>query len=156
VPLRDVETTWRLAIVGVPDGGSPRRRRSTSRWRALSARIDAGAAGGGRRVAVAITVRNRSAQAVSASLSIGRAASRPRGATRPGEPLTKSATVPAEGRSSCAPGEGAQAGTARLDVRLRGQGAQEDLVSHRWEVRAPGEPTDFTSARWVDDEASSR
>jgi hypothetical protein len=70
-----------------------------------------------------------------------------------GEPLTRSVQVAAEGAAVVrARLLATRAGGAQLDVRLRA-GDREDLVTHRWEVRAPGEPTDFTSARWIEDDA---
>jgi Alpha-2-macroglobulin family len=157
VPLRDLETTWRLAVVGVPDGGTP----ATAALEIpvalpLSARVDAGAVWvEGDEAAVAITVRNRSAHAVSATLEI--TASDVASLAEPALPgglLTRTAEVPAEGAVVVrARVKTAQSGTAQLDVRLRAGGAPDDVVTHRWEVRAPGEPTDFTSARWVEDAA---
>ncbi len=157
VPLRDVETTWRLAVVGFPDGGTP----ATTRLEIpvalpLSARVDAGSVWvEGDEADVAITVRNRSAVAASASLSIvagGVAAlAEP---TRGAEPLEKTAAVAAGGAVVVhARVRAARAGKAQLEVRVRAGDAPEDRVTHTWEVRAAGEPTDFTSARWIEDDA---
>ena len=157
VPLREVETTWRLAIVGVPDGGTPATAAlDIPVALALSARVDAGAVWvEGDEAAVVITVRNRTARTVSASLAIeasGVAAIVE--VTPAGAPLVKNVDVPADGVAVVhARVKVSRAGTARLDLRLKASGAPDDLVTHTWEVRAPGEPTDFTSARWIEDTA---
>jgi hypothetical protein len=157
VPLGDVETTWRLVVVGVPDGGTPATTAlDVPSALPLSLRVDAGAVWvEGDEAAAEITVRNRSAHAVSAALAIeasGVAALvEP---TRGGAPAARTVDVPADGAAVVrARVKVSRAGTARLDVRLRGGDAPEDVVHHTWEVRAPGEPTDFTSARWVDGSA---
>lgn len=156
VPLRDYETTWRLALVGFPDGGTPA---TTSLdipvSLPLSARVDAGAVWTeGDDAAVAITVRNRTAHAVRAEVLI--AATGAVQASEPGpagEPLRRQIQIAAEGAAVVrARFKATRVGGAQLDVRLRAAD-REDLVTHRWEVRAPGEPTDFTSARWIEDDA---
>lgn len=158
VPLRDVETTWRLALVGVADGGTPATAAlDIPVGLPLSARIDAGAAWiEGDEGAVQITVRNRSARAVSASLAIeASGVAVITEAARAGAPLLKSVEVPAQGAAVVhARVKVTGAGTARLDLRLQGSGAPEDRLAHTWEVRPPGEPTDFTSARWIEDSAT--
>jgi len=157
VPLGDAETTWRLALVGFPDGGTPATTAlDISSALPLSARVDAGAAWvEGDEARVAITVRNRGAQPVSARLSItasGVAAIS--GATPASGPLLATAEVPAGGATVVhAWVKVARAGTAQLEVQLSAEGAADDRVTHTWEVRPAGEPTDFTSARWVDREA---
>ncbi len=157
VPLGDMETTWRLAIVGLPDGGTPATAAlDIPSSQPLSARVDAGAVWvEGDEAAVAITVRNRGARPASATLAITASGvatiAEP---TAAGGPLLANALVPAEGAVVVhARVKVARAGTAQLDVQVSASGAPDDRVSHRWEVRAPGEPTDFTSARWIDGEA---
>ena len=168
VPLRDLETTWRLALVGVPDGGTP----ATTAVEIpvalpLSVRVDAGAVWvEGDEAVVAITVRNRTAHAVSAALAItaggaaeiaepvGGAGERGARGEQASTPLTRHTEVPAEGAVVVhARVRTPRSGSADLEVRLQASGAPDDLLTHRWEVRPPAEPTDFASSRWVDGQA---
>jgi hypothetical protein len=157
VPLGAIETTWRLAVVGFPDHGTP----ATSTLDIpvglpVSARVDAGSVwAAGDEASVAVTVRNRTTKPVSVTLAfaVGGVA-KLAGPARAGEPSTKTVEIPAEGAKVVGvPVRAMREGTAELDVRLTGAGIEEDLVTHRWEVGPPGEPTEFTASRWVEDKA---
>jgi hypothetical protein len=156
VPLRDVETTWRLAVVGIPDGGTPAAAAlDIPSSLPLSARVEAGAVWTeGDEALVPITLRNRSAEPVNASLTAGASGAAALAEPATGGLLAKTAQIPAGGAVVVQVRvKATRPGTARLEVRLEGGRGPEDVVSHAWEVRPAGEPTDFTSARWVDDGA---
>ncbi|MFT3773093.1 MAG: alpha-2-macroglobulin family protein [Minicystis sp.] len=154
VPLGDAETTWRIAFVGVPDGA----RQATTHVDVpvalpLSARVDTGARWiEGDRVEAAITVRNRSAKPVHATLAI--AAS---GVARLPDPkdATQAADVPAGGAAVVrVPVEAGAAGAAELTVTVRAPDLPNDVAHHTWEVRPAGEPMDLTRAQWVESSAT--
>ncbi len=157
VPLGDAETTWRLALLGFPDGATPAATAiDIPSVLPLSARVDAGAAWvEGDEAGVAITVHNRQAHPVSVALTVtasGVAAIS--GATAASEPLVLTTVVPADGASVVLAWVNApRPGTAQLDVQLATEGAPDDHLRHQWEVRPAAEPTEFTSSRWVDGEA---
>jgi hypothetical protein len=157
VPLRDLETTWRLAVVGFPDGGTPATNAiDIPVALPVSARVDSGAVWvAGDEAQVAVTVKNRTAHAVHANLAFGvGGVAQLAEQGRAGEPVSKAVDVAAEGAAVVRVRVRAmREGTAQLDVRLSAGGNPDDVVNHRWEVRPPGEPTDFTSARWVEDSA---
>ena len=153
VPLGDVETTWRLAVVGVPDDAMPATATlDIPVALPLSARVDAGALWTeGDLVDVAITVRNRSASAARASLEL-----RVGGAAALADPrtATRALDVPAGGSTRAfVRVRAARAGQAELRVVTRASGLPDDTTTHRWEVRAPGEPTDLAHVQWLEGEA---
>lgn len=147
VPLGDVETTWRLAVVGVPDGASPAVASiDIPSALPLSARVDAGAAWvAGDEADVIVTVRNRtaSAQKVELALSAGGVAAAAGAGTR-------SVTVAAGGAADVPVHVRARAaGTASLQVVAKGTGGVADSTTHTWEVKPAGEVVDLTSTQWV-------
>lgn len=148
VPLGDIETTWRLAVVGVPDGATPAvTSLDIPSALPLSARVDAGAAWvEGDEADVIVTVRNRTASAatVELALSAGGTAEIVAGArTRSAQVAAGGATpVPVRVRAR-------RAGTARLQVAAKGPGGLSDAATHSWEVRPAGEVVDMTSTQWV-------
>jgi hypothetical protein len=153
VPLGDAETTWRVALVGVPDGIVP-----ATTWLdvpvslPLSARVDAGARWvEGDTVEAAITVRNRTAKPVRATLSASAS-----GAAKLADPkdATRTIDVPAGGETVArVPVTAPAAGEAELAITVRAPDLPEDVARQRWEVLPAGEPTDLTRAQWVEKKA---
>ncbi|APR76270.1 Large extracellular alpha-helical protein [Minicystis rosea] len=150
VPLGDAETTWRIALVGVPDGA----RQATTHVDVpvalpLSARVDTGAAWvEGDRVEAAVTVRNRSDKPVRAALAITAS-----GVARlvDGKDASRTADVPAGGAAVVrVPVEAGSAGAASLAVTVRAPDLPDDTVRHTWQVAPAGEPMDLTRAQWID------
>jgi hypothetical protein len=160
VPLGDFETTWRLALVAMPDGGAPATTAvDIPVALPLSVRVDAGARWiEGDEMSVTITVRNRSARPVAGAVAVtagGVAEITERSArnSAPGaiEPLTRTVDVPAGGAVvTRVRVRATQAGTASLDVRVHAQGVPDDTVNHAWEVRSAGELADVANAIWLD------
>lgn len=149
IPLGDVETTWRLAFVGVPDGLPPA---STSLGVpseiALSTRVDAGARWiVGDVVETSLTVRNRTSAAVRATVSAaaeGAIALDPKAA-----PAT--VDVPAYGaRQVRVRATAERVGRAALVVTTRAPGLADDVLRHTWEVAPAGERRGLTQTAWVE------
>ena len=154
VPLGDAETTWRVALIGVPDGA----RQATTHVDVpvalpLSARVDAGASWiEGDRVEAAITLRNRTAQPIEASLAI--AASGVVSLASASD-ATRRASVPAGGAAVVrVPVVAGAPGAAALAVTVRAGGLPEDVVRHAWDVKPAGELTNLTRAQWVEGTAT--
>lgn len=151
IPLGDVETTWRLAFVGVPDGLAPASTAlDVPSEIALSARVDAGARWiAGDVVETDITVRNRTSAAVRATVSAAA-----EGAIEL-DPKAAPATVdvPAHGaRRVRARVTAKRVGRAALVVTTRAPGLPDDVLRHTWEVAPPGERRALTQTAWVDGE----
>jgi hypothetical protein len=149
VPLGDVETTWRLALVGAPDGATPAVTTiDIPSALPLSARVDAGAAWiEGDEADVLVTVRNRTAAAAKVELAMTSG-----GVAELGSAADKarSVEVPAGGAVPVAVRVRAKrSGEATLDVVAKGPGGLEDRTTHTWDVRAAGEVVDLTSTQWV-------
>ena len=154
VPLGDAETTWRVALVGVPDA-APR----ASTWvdvpvsLPLSARVDAGVGWiEGDAVDVAVTLRNRTSKPVRATVTA--AAS---GAARlaGGEPPRGEVDVPAGGAVvTRVPVVAPEPGAAELVVTVSAPGLPDDIIHHGWRVLPAGEPTDLTRSQWVSGRAT--
>ncbi len=153
VPLGDVETTWRIALVGVPDGARPATTRvDVPVALPLSARVDAGATWvEGDVVRAAVTLRNRTEKLIHATLvaSAGGVAA----LVTPGD-ATRSADIPAGGAkvvtvSLRAPKQG----PASLAVTVRAAGLPDDVLHHTWDVIEAGEPTDLSRSQLVEDTA---
>ena len=173
VPLGDIETTWRLALVGVPDRARPAvATLDVPVALPLSTRVDSGASWiEGDSVDVVATVRNRTAKPVSATLTFsaagaailvdpkevriaGRASKETEGSPRRPASSERRVEIPAEGSSRVvlrltAP----KAGEASLQVITRAAGLPDDVMRHIWEVKAAGEPTDTVHVQWVEGEA---
>jgi hypothetical protein len=150
VPLGDVETTWRLALVGAPDGATPAVTTiDIPSALPLSARVDAGAAWvAGDEADVIVTVRNRTAASAKVELSL--AAGGPAQLVKPGD-RSRAVDVPAGSASQVLVRvRAATSGTATLDVVAKGPGGLEDHTTHSWDVRPAGEVVDLTSTQWVD------
>lgn len=154
VPLGDVETTWRLAVVGAPDGASPAvTSLDIPSALPLSARVDAGAAWiEGDEADVQVTVQNRTPTAAKVELSFasgGAAAPLAAGAA------SRVVDVPAGGALSLPVRvRGRAVGTATLQVVAKAPGGLEDRTTSSWEVRPAGEVVDMTSTQWVTGEAT--
>jgi hypothetical protein len=153
VPLGDAETTWRVALVGVPDAGP----RATS-WvdvpvaLPLSARVDAGATWiEGDRVDVAVMLRNRTQKPVQATVRAGAS-----GAVRlASAESSRAVDVPAGGATvTRIPLVAAAPGLAKLDVTVTAPGLPDDVLRHTWQVEPAGEPTDLTRSQWVERKAT--
>jgi hypothetical protein len=159
IPLGDVETTWRVAFVGIADGGFPAATTmDIASELPLSATVETGAAWTeGDVVEARVVVRNRSGKAARAQVSM-----QPEGvavvvgdgrAPKPGTDRTLD--VPAGGVVSARVRLTATAsGTGALVVVTRAEGLPEDRIRHTWEVRPAGEKRVFTEAGWVDGERS--
>ncbi|AKT39543.1 alpha-2-macroglobulin family protein [Chondromyces crocatus] len=150
IPLGDVETTWRIAFVGAPDQGSTATTTlDVAASLPLSVRVNAGASWvTGDEVDVALSVRNRSAKALRASLAI--AAEGVAGLVRESD-KAQVVEVPAGGATPVRVRvRASKAGKAALSARVSAAGLEGDTARHSWEVRAPGEATDLTAAQWVE------
>lgn len=153
VPLGDLETTWRIALVAVPDGGRPATTRvDIPVALPLSARVDAGATWvEGDVVRAAVTLRNRTDQPIHATIaaSAGGVAT----LVTPGD-ATRSADIPAGGAKLVTVSLRAPtAGQARLAVTVRAPGLPDDVLHHTWDVLEAGEPTDLSRSQLVEDTA---
>ncbi|HEY8077218.1 MAG TPA: alpha-2-macroglobulin family protein, partial [Labilithrix sp.] len=159
IPLGDAETTWRVALVGVPDGQGPASTTlDVASDLPLSTRVQAGAKWvEGDVVDVRVVVRNRTNAAVRASIhasadgeaALGDAHTTTLTSTAPS--LEQRVDVPAHGARdvrvrvrALRPGEG------RLVVVARAEGLPEDVMRHSWEIVPAGERRALTRTRWVD------
>lgn len=154
VPLGDAETTWRVAVVGVPDGARPAAAHAdVAAALPLSARVDVGAAWvEGDRVEAAVTLRNRTGKPTRVALTLAAG-----GVARLADPrdAAREATVPASGAAVVrVPVIAGAAGDADLTVTARADGIPDDTDRHTWKVLPAGEPTDLTRAQWVEGSAS--
>jgi hypothetical protein len=161
VPLGDLETTWRLALVALADRGAPATTViDIPVSLQLSARIDAGARWiEGDEVGVSITVRNRTkhpltAMVTAAAGGVAEIAEKVAGKNEGPRAFVRPIQVPAEGAAvthvrvrATRPGE------AHLDVRVQAAGLADDTVVHSWQVAPSGDLADFSGATWVDKEA---
>lgn len=148
VPLGDVETTWRLAVVGVPDGASPAvSTLDIPSALPLSARVDAGAAWvEGDEASVLVTVRNRTASAAKVELALSAGGT----AQLAGGAPSRSVQVAAGGAVEVPVRVRARSpGSASLEVAAKAPGGLEDRTTHRWDVLPAGEVVDLTSTQWV-------
>lgn len=152
IPLGDAETTWRVALVAVPDGARPATTSvDVPVALPLSARVDVGATWvEGDRVTAAVTLRNRTEQAIRATLEAMAG-----GAGRIDDPreASQSIEVPAGGVATATVGLRAPSpGEGSLTVKVRAPGLPDDVLTHRWQVLAAGEPTDLTRSQWVSED----
>jgi hypothetical protein len=153
VPLGDIETTWRIALVGVPDGARPATTTvDVPVALPLSARVDAGATWvEGDVVRAAVTLRNRTAQPIHATLAA--AAGGVASLVTTGD-AARTADVPAGGASVILVSLRAPTpGQASLAITVRAPGLPDDVLRHTWEVIEAGEPTDLTRSQLVEDTA---
>jgi hypothetical protein len=153
VPLGDAETTWRIALVAVPDGA----RQATAHVDVpvalpLSARVETGATWvEGDTVDAAVTLRNRTGKPLHATL----VASAGGVARIEAKDASRSADVAPGGAAVVRiPVAARGAGEAELSVTVQAPGLPDDVVRHRWQVLAAGEPTDLSRAQWVEGRAT--
>ncbi|MBI5534913.1 MAG: hypothetical protein HY898_19455 [Deltaproteobacteria bacterium] len=152
VPLGAIETTWRVALVGVPDRARPATTQvDVTSNLPISARVESGPLWvEGDLADVGITVHNRTPNAVRASLSI---AANGVGSLMYKTDTTRSLTVPGGGATTTSVRvQTSHYGKAGLDVRMDAQGLASDTVHHSWEVKPAGDPMDVNRAVWVDGE----
>lgn len=155
VPLGDVETTWRIALVGVADGG----RAATTHVDVpvtlpLSVHVMTGVRWiEGDILDAHVAVRNRANHAIHAVVTASATGSvkltelRPGGSTE----AARAIDVPAAGlRVVRFPVASLSTGWAGLHATVRAPGMREDHVDHRWEVLGPGEPTMLVHAAWAE------
>lgn len=148
VPLGGAETTWKVALVGVPDGLSPA---STTMDVAsdlpLSVRAQAGARWvEGDTVVTRAFVRNRTDKPLRATIEASaEGAASVDGASR------SVVDVPARGgRSVEVRVRAARPGAATLVLKADAPGVPGDVLRHTWEVIAAGEPRIFTRTAWAE------
>jgi len=153
IPLGDVETTWRIALVGVPDGARPATTKvDVPVALPLSARVDAGATWvEGDVVRAAVTLRNRTDQPIHAAIdaSAGGVAA----LVTPGD-AKRTADIPAGGATVVTVSLRAPTpGSASLAVTVRAPGLPDDVLRHTWDVIEAGEPTNLTRSQLVESTA---
>ncbi len=156
IPLGDAETTWRIALVGTPDGLEPASTTlDVASEVPLSARVDVGARWvAGDVVETNVTVRNRSKNAIKAAVTAtaeGAAALE----TPNAAPIL--VDVPANGARQVRvkvrarhPGEAALVITTKAQGGSAGAAVVDDVLRHTWEVVPPGEKRVLTQTAWVD------
>jgi hypothetical protein len=159
IPLGDVETTWRIAFVGVPDAAGPAATTlDVASEMPLSAQVDAGAAWiEGDSVDVRVRVRNRTKKSVAATVDVtadgvaeidGPKNATPNGAVGANVRVVE---VPASGvvetsvRVACK-----TTGRGVLIVKTRAEGMAPDELRHEWEVRPAGEKRVLTKTTWLE------
>ncbi|RLB64268.1 MAG: hypothetical protein DRI90_04995, partial [Deltaproteobacteria bacterium] len=139
VPLGDAETTWRVALLGVPDHAQPAVATVDIPITVpLSAQVNAGAQWTvGDEVDVQLMLRNRTHKTVKAKLSL--AALGVAKLSKPGA-ARKVVRIPAMGAATTTVRvTAAKAGGAKLEVRTTAAGLADDVVNHQWEVKPAGE-----------------
>ncbi len=153
VPLGDLETTWRIALIGVPDGGRPATTRvDVPVALPLSARVDAGATWvEGDVVRAAVTLRNRTAQAIHATLEA--AAGGVAALVTPGDGGRTVDVAAGGARVVTVSLRAPKAGAASLAVTVHAPGLPDDVLRHTWDVIEAGEATDLTRSQLVEDTA---
>lgn len=153
IPLGAVETTWRVAFVGVPDHAAPAATTLDIPAEVpLSSQVDAGATWvRGDTADVRIRVRNRTKEPVKATVQITRG-----GVLASKSPTeTKVVTIPPFGMTeTTVRAQAAAEGHAELLVTTRANGLPEDVLTHGFEVIPPGEKRIFSQVAWVDGERS--
>lgn len=149
IPLGAGETTWRVALVGVPDGHGPASTTTdVASDLPLSLRVDAGARWvEGDVLDTHVLVRNRSEAA--AHVTIEAAAE---GAVvladTPRAP--RAVDVPAHGaRTVAVKVRATRAGEGKLVLVARAPNLPEDVLRHSWEIAPPGEARALTQTAWV-------
>lgn len=152
VPLGDIETTWRIVLVGVPDKATPATATlDVPVTVPLSARVEAGARWtAGDEVTAKITLRNRTDKSVTATVAWSAG-----GVAMLVDGKRASATVPiaAQGTATTTVRlRAAKVGKASLEVKTQAAGQPGDVLRHEWPVAAPGEAMALASAEWIDGE----
>jgi hypothetical protein len=152
VPLGDVETTWRLGLLGVPDGADPATATlDIASDLPISAKVDAGARWtAGDDGEARLTLRNRTPKDTRATLTLSaEGACSLRGGKGAAGPRTMS--LPSGSAVETEVGVIARAeGTCTLTARVSAPGSPEDVLRHAWDVAPRGEPRVVTAARWIE------
>ncbi len=151
IPLGAVETTWRVAFVGVPDHAATASTTIDIPAEVpLSSQVEAGATWvRGDTADVRIRIRNRTKDPVNATVEITRG-----GVLADKSPTeTKVVTVAPHGMTETVVRAHANAtGHAELTVKTSAAGLAEDVLTHGWDVIPPGEKRVFSQVAWVDGE----
>ncbi len=151
VPLGDAETTWRVALVAVPDVSTPATTTvDVPTFLPLSARVDTGATRWveGDHGEATVILRNRTDQRARLEISVAAG-----GAAKLGDRASARRTVdvPARGASEVPVVVVAErAGRATLAVDVSSGGKAFDRLTHGFDVAPAGEPTELTESRWIE------
>ncbi len=149
VPLGDIETTWGLGLLALPDHAPPASTKiDLAASQPVSLAANAGAVWTvGDESDVRVLVRNRTTRAVDAKVTVqadGVAA-----LAMP--PLPKTIHVEAESIASFAVRVRApRAGEAAIVVKLDAGQAATDTLRYAWDVLPAGELVTRTAARWIE------
>jgi len=149
VPLGSVETTWRVAFVGVPDGLGPASATTDiASVLPLSLRIDGGARWvEGDVVETTVLVRNRTDAAIHATIE---ATAEGAAALESPPSAPRKVDVPARGaRTVRVKLRGASAGEGRVVLVARAPGVPDDVLRHSWELAPAGESRVLTQTAWT-------
>ena len=149
IPLGGAETTWRVALVGVPDGLGPASTTAdVASDLPLSLRVEAGTRWvEGDVIETEVLVRNRTAAAVHATID----AAAEGAAALDAAPGARAVDVPARGaRTVRVRVRAAKAGEGRLVLTAHAPGLPDDLLRHSWEILPAGEKRALTQTAWVD------
>jgi hypothetical protein len=154
VPLGDAETTWRVALLGVPDG-APR----ASTWvdvpvaLPLSARVDAGVTWiEGDAIDAAVTLRNRTGKPVRATVTASAS-----GAARLRDVASATRTVDVAASGAAVvrvPLSAPEPGAAEVVITVQAPDLPDDVLHHAWRVLPAGERTELTRSQWVEGKAT--
>jgi len=153
IPLGGVETTWRVALVGMPDqAGTATTMIDVPVSLPLSSNIETGAFWiQGDEGDVRVSVRNRNALPVRASVVIAASGAAALSMPRDGR---KTLDIPARGVAELRLRvKGVRPGKAILEARTAVAGLPDDVARQEWEIRPAGETTDVTQMAWVSGES---
>ena len=149
IPLGAAETTWRVALVGVPDGLGPASTTTdVASDLPLSLRIDSGARWvAGDVVDTQVLVRNRTDAAVHATID----AAAEGGAVLEEKPGTvRALDIPAKGaRTVRVRVRAKELGEGRLVLTAHAPNLPDDMLRHAWEIVPAGERRVLTQTAWV-------
>lgn len=148
--LGDAETTWRIALLGVPDTARPAvTALDVPVVLPISARVDAGSAWVvGDLGDVALTIRNRSAKAENTTVLLKASGSVVLSDARQAK---NEIIIPAGGSvKSRVRLKATRTGHAELSVEVRAPSFASDKLTHRWDVKPQGEPVVLSLPRWVE------
>ncbi len=151
--LGDAETTWSVALLGIPDVARPAvSSLDIPVVLPLSARVDSGAAWvTGDEGDVVVTIRNRSAQPANTTVLANPSGSVVFADARQAK---NEIIVPAGGSvKSRLRLKALRRGQAVLDIEVRAPSIASDKVTHRWEIKPQGEPVVLSMPKWVESQA---
>ncbi len=149
VPLGDIETTWGLGLLALPDHGPPASTKlELVASQPVSLAANAGAVWtAGDEMDVHVLVRNRTTAPVEAAITITTEGVASLVVAAPKKPLhvdaQSVASFPVRVRAS-------RAGEAVLRAKLEGTGVPSDSLRFSWDVLPYGEIVTRTAARWVE------